>query len=57
MAIYKIKKKKLKRKIDDIRLVRSPPRLLRDLAASILRLGTLIKEKKISKIKKISRYY
>ena len=43
--------------IDDIRLIRSPPKLLKDLAASILRLETLIKRKKISEIEKINRYY
>ena len=51
------KKKKIKTKIDDIRLIRSPPRLLRSLTANILRLKTLIKEKKIFEIEKISRYY
>ena len=57
MTIYKIKKEKLKRKVDDIRLIRNPPRLLRGLAANILRLKTLIKEKKVSEIEKINRYY
>ena len=56
MAIYKIKKR-LRRKIDDIRLVRSPLRLLKSLTASILRLETLIKGRKIFEIKKINRYY
>ena len=56
MAIYKIKKKGLRRKVDDIRLIRSPPRLLRNLTANILRLGTLIRGKKVSEIEKISRY-
>ena len=56
MAIYKIEKK-IKTEIDDIRLIRNPPRLLRSLAASILRLETLIKGKKIFEIEKISRYY
>ena len=51
MAIY-IKKKKIKTEIDDIRLIRSPPRLLKGLAANILRLGTLIKGKKYPKSKK-----
>ena len=44
MAIYKLKKERLKRKVDDIRLVRNPPKLLKSLAANILRLGTLIKK-------------
>ena len=57
MAIYKIKKERLRRKVDDIRLVRNPPKLLRNLITSILRLETLIKEKKIFEIEKISRYY
>ena len=56
MAIYKIKKERLRRKVDDIRLIRNPLKLLKSLAANILRLETLIK-KKISEIEKISRYY
>ena len=52
-----MKEKRLKWKVDDIRLIRNPLRLLRGLAASILRLETLIKEKKIFEIEKISRYY
>ena len=57
MAIYKIEEKRLKRKVDDIRLIHNPPKLLRNLATNILRLETLIKGKKISEIEKISRYY
>ena len=57
VATYKIKKKKLRRKVDDIKLIRNPPKLLKDLAANILRLETLIKERKISEIEKINRYY
>ena len=40
-----------------IRLIRNPPRLLKDIAANILKLETLIKRKKISEIEKRSRYY
>ena len=43
--MYKIKKKGLKRKIDDIRLVRNPLKLLRNLTTNILRLETLIRKK------------
>ena len=57
ITTYKIKKERLKRKVDDIRLIRSPPKLLRNVTASILRLETLIKGKKIFEIEKISRYY
>ena len=57
VAIYKVKKEELRRKIDDIKPVRSPPRLLKSLNASILRLETLIKKRKISEIEKINRYY
>ena len=57
MAIYKIKKERLRRKVDDIRLIRNPPKLLRDLTTNILRFETLIKGRKISEIEKISRYY
>ena len=57
MTICKMEEKGLRRKVDDIKLVRSPPRLLRGLAASILRLETLIKGKKVSEIEKINRYY
>ena len=54
---YKIKKEGSKRKVDHIKPVRSPPKLLKNLAASILRLGTLTKRRKISEIEKINRYY
>ena len=57
MAIYKVEKEGSRRKIDDVKLVRNPPKLLKNLAANILRLETLIREKQISEIEKISRYY
>ena len=57
MATYKIKKKRLKRKVDDIKPVRSPPKLLKNLTTNILRFETLIKRKKISEIEKTNRYY
>ena len=57
MTIYKVKEKRLRRKVDDIRLIRNPPKLLKDLTTNILRLETLIKGKKIFEIEKINRYY
>ena len=57
MTTYKIKEEELRRKIDDIRLIRNPPKLLKDLTTNILRLETLTKKRKISEIEKINRYY
>ena len=56
MATCKVEEEGSRRKVDDMRPVRSPPRLLRGLAASILRLGTLTRGRKVSEIEKISRY-
>ena len=57
MATCKVEEEGSRRKVDDMKPVRSPPKLLKDLAANILRLGTLTKKRKISEIKEISRYY